>query len=525
MKLPDFTASRDLDRIAAADWGLDPFALVEAAGRACARVLRDARPELFVRPGLQALGLIGAGNNGADALVLLRALIFEGRLKSARTALVVTKADPPGVRTPRSEALKALRGLGVAVYAAHQDLAAAARALAGADLIIDGIAGTGLDAALRGTAADLVAAVQRACSRGADDDDRPPPLLVAVDLPSGLFGGWRPGLPVLRADLTLAIEPRKEVLYRPAARPLAGTILPVTGIFPPELLAAATGPELADLAGAAARLPRVAPEAYKYRRGVVEIRAGSVGATGAAQLAARGAQAGGAGLIRLVVDPEIQPLLAVGAGGIMVAVERGRFEPDAILLGPGWAWNAARAAVLAEAREKNAAGTGLVLDADAIRPAADFRFSGDCILTPHPGEFVDFLNRLRRGLGRQEVGKDEVAADPLPHLRAAAAACGAVVLLKGHVLHVAAPDGRTAVVDGMTAALASGGSGDVLAGLCAALLARGVRAAPRTDGFDCAVAAAALLVQAGREAAAAGGFVDPSAVADAAARIAGGIWL
>jgi len=523
VKLLGFAAAWDLDRIAAADWGLDPFALVEAAGRACARVLAEYKPDLFACPGLRAVGAIGSGNNGADALVLLRALIFEGLLSRARTVLIVTKVDAPDVRTPRSEALKALRKLGVVVHEAGQDPAATAQALAQADLIVDGIAGTGLDAALRGAAADLVASVQRA--RYADDAERPPPLLVSVDLPSGLFEGWRPGMPALCADATLAIEAQKEVLYRPAARALAGAILRVNGIFPPELPAAAAGPELADLAGAAARLGGVAPDAYKYQRGVVEIRAGAAESTGAALLAARGAQAGGAGLVRLVVDQEIQPLLAVGAGGVMVATDRGRLEPDAILLGPGWSWNAARALVLDEAREKNASGTGLVLDADAIRPAADFRFAGDCILTPHPGEFIDFLNRQRRAAGQKELDKEAVAADPFPHLQAAAAASGAVVLLKGHVLHIAAPDGRLAVVDGMTAVLAAGGSGDVLAGLCVALLARSVRTHADADGFDCAVCAAALLVQAGREAAASGGFVDPLDVAAAAAVVAGRLWL
>ena len=158
-------------------------------------------------------------------------------------------------------------------------------------------------------------------------------------------------------------------------------------------------------------------------------------------------------------------------------------------------------------------GVPLILDADAIYLAREQVFHGNAILTPHTGEFAAYTG----------LPQAEILADPAPVLRRFAAEKNAYILFKSHVLYIAAPDGRLGIIDGMSPVLAAGGSGDVLAGFCAAISARQGNAA--FDGYVCACAAAALLVEAARKPAISGRFIDPGELADAAASIAGKAWL
>jgi NAD(P)H-hydrate epimerase len=345
------------------------------------------------------------------------------------------------------------------------------------------------------------------------------PLVVSVDLPSGLSEQWEPGMPVVKADFTLAIEPQKYCLYTPAARPNAGKIVPVRGIFPKELTAAYKGAELLEWERACEKIIKIHPDAYKNERGTVEIRAGSPGATGAAVIAGRGAQAAGAGLIRLVVDDGIYPIVASRASsGIMVvpsgaagAAENNQTS-DAVLLGPGWGKAESRAREFERALALEKEGRPLILDADAIDLAKGVVFSGNAIMTPHPGEFSSFSG----------IDKEELLRRPASILLDHSRKCNAVIVFKGHVITIAAPDGRVGVVDGMLPGLASGGSGDLLAGLCAGIAAR----MARLGGFDayaCAAATAALLIASGGRLITR--FTDPLEIADKAADLAGEAWL
>jgi NAD(P)H-hydrate epimerase len=343
------------------------------------------------------------------------------------------------------------------------------------------------------------------------------PFILAVDLPSGASDDWEEDMPVIRADATAAVEPLKAMLYTPAIRPFAGILVPVGEIFPAPLLDSVEGPELLDWEQVHPRFGKIKKDAYKQKRGMVKIRGGSPGFPGAARIAARGAQAAGAGLVRLIVDDELYPILAARAGGIMVAPFSLKEDPswgDALLLGPGWGTGADRTALLQQAWDQEAAGVPLILDADAILPSRERVFHGRVILTPHPGECAALTG----------LPKEKILAHPLPILSRLAREKQAVFLFKSHVLFVAAPDGRVGVVDGMTPVLAAGGSGDLLAGICAALAARMVQAG-QFDGYICAVTAAALLAETGRQAQAAGEFTDPMELADRVARIAGAAWL
>jgi len=271
-------------------------------------------------------------------------------------------------------------------------------------------------------------------------------------------------------------------------------------------------------------VPPVPPEAHKYQRGVVEIRAGAVGTTGAAALAARGAQAAGAGLVRLVVDREIYPLLAVNADGVMVfpsdAAAAEDKTPDAALLGPGWGKGAERLAPLERALALEESGVPLVLDADALALVKDKTFHGLAALTPHLGEFAALT-----GLPETEVSE---ASSGLA--AGEAAKRGAVIVLKSHNTLVASPDGRLALVEGNLPGLASGGSGDLLAGFCAAIAGRWRALAargksPPLDLFAAATAASALLAEAGRSPRLRRRFSSPMEIADRAASLAGEAWL
>jgi NAD(P)H-hydrate epimerase len=507
MALVSAEQARALDAEAHAEWGLNAFALVEAAGRTCAAVFMR-----YIRrnnggsvPVPNIVVLTGSGNNAADALVMLRVLLLQGYANADKALVLIKKLPGTAEQGPLAESLLALQKLNVTVL---EWQAAPAALFVGADIIIDGIAGTGLQGPLCGSALELAEVVNKA------KENRP--LVVSIDVPSGNFDGWRPGMPILAADCTLAIEPRKICLYTPAARPFAGTILPVGGIFPPALVMRYAGAELNGWKNAASRIPPAPKTAHKYGRGVAEIRAGSPGSAGAAKLAALGAQAAGAGLVRLIVDPSLYPLTALSLFGIMAvpdgALEAGRFKPDAALLGPGWGRGADRMRLLESYLPLEAEGLPLILDADAIALAKDAVFHGNAVLTPHPGEFAAYT----------AIAKDELLADPVPYLRHAAAAKNVHILFKGHVLYAVSPDGRTGVIDGMNPVLAAGGTGDMLAGFCAGIAAR-QQAGQGFDGYTCMTAAAALLIKAAKGTA--GRFIDPSELAPLAASLAGRAWL
>jgi NAD(P)H-hydrate epimerase len=523
MKLISAETARTLDAEAFASWGLDPFALVEAAGRSCAKVFTGGFPAFFSgqRPPFITVAA-GSGNNAADAMVMLRALILEGSASVETSLVLINRLPAQDERNPRSEAFRALAAMGVPVQVWDRpsgDAGGPAAFPRRADIIIDGIAGTGLRGPLRDAALAMVQAVNTMRNTaGSGAGQRP--FVLAIDVPSGNSDSWEPGMPLLEADATLGIEPLKRALYKPAARRFAGTILPVGGIFPAALVNRFEGTEQLCWESARERIPPVKPDAHKYERGVAEIRAGSPGSAGAARIAARGAQAAGAGIVRLLVDEGIYPILAQAAGGAMIAANGSpaddprRFKPDAILLGPGWGTGPDREGLLEKALEREGEGTPLILDADAIALARRRVFCGNVILTPHPGEFAAFT-----GLSREHL-----LADPVPALRETARQIRGTILFKGHVLYIAAPDGRLGIMDGMIPALASGGSGDLLAGFCVALAARTARAGI-FDGYICAAAAAGLLIAAASAPENACRFFDPPDLADTAASLAGRAWL
>jgi ADP-dependent NAD(P)H-hydrate dehydratase / NAD(P)H-hydrate epimerase len=440
---------------------LPPGALMQRAAvglaTVCADLLADVRGGVY---GGRVLVLAGSGDNGGDALYAGARLARRGAHVDA-VLVAPEKAHRGGVEALRAAGGRVLRD---------------AKAALGPDLLLDGIVGIGGRPGLRGDAADLVAAVQ-------------PAATVAVDAPSGVDvdTGETPA-PHVRADVTVTFGTHKVGLLVDPAATAAGTVhLVDIGLALPDP-AVPPAVEALQEADAAALLPVPHPHAHKYSRGVVGVAAGSPEFTGAAVLATSGAVAGPAGMVRYD-GPETVAALVRSA------------HPE-VVVGPGrvqaWVVGSGGGGDVADAlRRVGDAGVPLVVDADALdhlpRPVGV-----PALLTPHAGELARLL----------DVPRGDVEAAPLRHARDAADRYDATVLLKGARTLVAEPGGRVRVNPTGTPWLATAGSGDVLAGLCGALLAAGL------DTVD-AGSLGAWLHGAAATLASAGGPVSASQVAAA----------
>jgi hydroxyethylthiazole kinase-like uncharacterized protein yjeF len=348
-----------------------------------------------------------------------------------------------------------------------------ARALASADLVVDGLLGIAATGAPRGAGARVLAALARGPR---------PRAVVACDLPSGLDPdtGAVAG-DVLAADLTVTFGAAKPGLLLPGAGPLVGRLevvdlglrrhLPAT----PALQRLRTGvvpDEPADLVG---RLwPWAWREADKYARGVVGVVAGEAQYPGAAVLACAAAVTAGAGMVRLVPPddaPDVARLVLAAVPEVVVQPLPGTGRVQAWVVGPGTSGED-------DPRVRHVLGTSdepAVVDAGALRElarahaAGTLRNPGRLLLTPHAGE----LATLCTDLGLDAPDRSGPVAERFAAARSVAAATGACVLLKGPDTLVVVPDGRAVVVPGGPPSLATAGAGDVLAGVAGTLLAAG----------------------------------------------------
>lgn len=443
--LPGAEAMAGLDRRATESGATTERTLIEAAGREVARRLQARWPEGPV------VGLLGSGHNGADALVALRTLVAWGR----EVRGVVCGSGPP---QPDVSA-----GWDVPLL----DAGDLDEALEGARVALDGILGTGVRGAPREPQARIIREVN---GRGLP--------VVAVDGPSGVdfTTGEVPGDCVC-ARLTVALGwPKLGLLLHPA-RQACGELVAVEIGFPP------SGPELGARAVTArwarSLLRRRSPTAHKGEAGYLALVAGQEGMAGASVLAARAAGRGGAGVVRVVGAPGNRTVVQTAAPDAVFtpwddadAVEETVAWSQAVALGPGLGRGSDRRAlveaVLGARGERPA-----LLDADALNvwegeagELAD-RLGVDDLVTPHPGEAARLL----------DTSPAEVVDDPPGHAREAAGRLGTTVLLKGAPSLVARPDGPLRVAAAAGPGVASGGSGDVLAGLAGAYMAAGLGAA------------------------------------------------
>ncbi len=466
---------RHVDRRAIRRFGLPEIALMENAGLRVFEVLQGLDDDLQAR---RILLLCGKGNNGGDTFVLARHLRNRG---IPFTALLFGRRDE--VRGGAATNLRALERMGVAPREIRgaSSWKAARKVLDSCDLVVDGILGTGLSRPAAGFLATVFADVNTARA-----------LVVAVDIPSGLYGdtGDVPG-PCIKADHTVTFVRPKIPHVFPPAEAMCGTLHVADIGIPNEAVAAEKADlDLLDAAELAPLLPRRRPDSHKGDYGHALVIAGSRGKGGAARLASLGALRAGCGLVTAAVPAGLQSgfvsrameVMTEGlpetADGTLAAsgLERllGLLEgKQAVAIGPGLTTHPETRRLIREVVLR--ARVPVILDADGVNAFAgsDELLSGrkrPLVLTPHPGEMGRLVGTSGAGVQARRV--------PLARDFARRHACHLV--LKGYRTLIASPLGRVHVNPTGNPGMATGGSGDVLTGLLAGLLAQGIEVAAAT---------------------------------------------
>ncbi len=453
-----------VDRRAAAQPGA---ALMDRAGEAVAQVAVRLLGDF--QPGRRVAVFCGPGNNGGDGFVAARMLAARGcdvqlGLLGERDALKGDAATAAATWTGPVATLEAVE-------------------LEGVDLVVDALFGAGLSRDLDGAALALVVRLNAWTKRTGG------PVL-AVDVPSGIDGasGRVRGVAVAATATVTFFRLKPGHILLPGRLACGALTLADIGIDPRLLAEVAPRAFLNAPALWVARWPVPAITGHKYLRGHAVVVSGPLAQTGAARLAARGALRAGAGLVTVLTPAAA---LAVHAGALTAVMTRVCDSADdlddiltdgrknAIVLGPGLGIGddtrdlvlGALASTSAEPEEDEPP-RGVVLDADALASFAKMpevlfaAIAGSrhaSVLTPHDGEFAKLFAAI--------------AGEGLPKLeraRQAAAASGAYVVLKGADTVVAAPDGRASIAASEAPWLATAGSGDVLSGMIASLLAQGM---------------------------------------------------
>ena len=451
---PLFTADemRAADAYAIDEAGVPSIDLMERASVGLARVAAAAAGPGPIRV------VVGKGNNGGDGLACARLLREEGRAVD-----VLAVGDLGETRGDARANLERLPG--------EPPEAFAPELLEGSGAIVDAMLGTGFEGSPREPVAGAIAAINAV---GAP--------VIACDVPSGVNAstGEVEGEAV-RAGATATFHAPKIGLHVAPGAFHAGRVETVAIGIPRGAPGAAEAGLISDRV--LDLVPARTREGSKFSSGTVVIAGGAAGYTGAPCMVALGAQRTGAGYVQLAVPESAQQAVALrlleavtrglpedGGMHVLAGVEEveGMAErAGAVVLGPGLG----RSEGAAEFARGVAAAIGrpLVIDADGLNAHVGELDSlrertGPTVLTPHAGELARLM----------EVESDEIAAHRLRYAREAAERSGCVVLLKGDDTIVAAPGGPVAVSPGATAALATAGTGDVLAGILGALLSKGM---------------------------------------------------
>jgi ADP-dependent NAD(P)H-hydrate dehydratase / NAD(P)H-hydrate epimerase len=520
--LPDAERMRAIDCWAIENRGVLSLELMERAGEGVVRTL-----ERLVPDGPVAV-VCGKGNNGGDGLVAARLLRDGGR-----EVTVLCVAPPEQFAGDALANLERLPGDPPLEFPRGRER------LGQASVVVDALLGTGFAGEPRGVVAEAIAAVQ---NTGAP--------VVSVDVPSGVDastgvvggGGMSRGVSgAVNAAATVTFHLAKPGLWIHPGKAHAGEV-EVLDIGIPR-----GAPADADV-GLIARsvlesLPRRGAGSTKFSSGHVLVAGGSRGLTGAPRMAAQGAMRAGAGYVTACVPESLQEILASGppelmtrglpdadgaltVAGVETVLEVARRD-GALVLGPGIG-RSEQTVAFAQALARQAE-IPLVLDADGLNAHAGGRERGDSrlgdgqrgdgqrgghledlagrsaatVLTPHVGELARLL----------DLDVEAIARERLAHARVAAERARAVVVLKGDDTLVADPSGRVAVSAGDSPALATAGTGDVLAGVIAALLSEGLPA------FMAASAGVFVHAQAGRLAARAVGALEGVVASDVIAQL------
>lgn len=475
MKVVTATEMRTLDRRTIEANGTPGDVLME---RAAAGVVEETMS--LVRGANLTLPFVlciaGKGNNGGDACAAARLLHERGvrvHLWLAGRAL-----DMKGDAAAHLQRMQAV-GVPFREMPEEAHWQRAQREPLIADIVVDGVLGTGTSGAPHGTAAAAIEYLRRASRKA---------LVLAVDLPSGLDAdtGATPGTAVL-ADVTVTLGLPKHGLLQQQALDFVGSLKVADIGIPSAYVDETPGvPELTliDAADIRGMLPRRPRRSHKGDYGRVLLLGGAAGYTGAMTLAATAALRGGAGLVHVMAPRSLAPAIAASVPGAMVRggaeTAAGELSSDvwadirrtlekfqAVLIGPGLS-RGGDALILVKQLLRECQ-CPLVLDADAItvlqgQPDAIGHANCPVVLTPHPGEFAQLF----------EQETQDVQADRPGMALAAAKLTGATLALKGAATVVAQRDRAPSVSVVGNPGMATGGSGDVLAGLVTALLGQGL---------------------------------------------------
>ena len=438
----------------AADHGVASLTLMENAGRSVAdEIAKRWSPR-------KTLVLCGPGNNGGDGYVVARYLKRAGwSVKVLHLGSLGELKGDAGQMAQRWDGPTAQLEPGAA---------------ADAELIVDGLFGAGLSRPIEGAARGLVESINRSVTP-----------VVAIDVPSGLHGDRACPLGNLcvEADLTVTFFRKKAAhVLMPGAVACGEVIISDIGI--PDEALAAIGPTMFENSPLRWSYPWPPPGGHKYARGHGVVVSGPAHATGAARLAARGALRSGAGLVSVASPVDAVPINAASLTAIMVKPFSGATglaellqdrRLNAVVIGPGCGVGKRTQELVAAVLASPAAA---VLDADALTSFASnpnelfLLMREPAVLTPHEGEF----ERLFPGLLARSTNKVDA-------VRNAARASRCTVVLKGPDTVIAAHDGRVLVNTHAAPTLATAGSGDVLAGMVAGLMAQ------RVNSFEAAAMA------------------------------------
>ena len=473
MRIVSAEQMRNIDRRTTTELGISSLILMENAAIAVAEAVTDHYPDAR-----RAAIFCGPGANGGDGLAVARHLDIRGVVP--RVILVGQRSRYRGDAATNLSICERM-ALHVMTVADDGALRQAVADAARCDVIVDAIFGTGLNRPPEGIYAAVIAAL--------GELQLP---IVAIDLPSGLNASSpQPFEPHLTADLTICLAlPKVCHIFDPAATAcgqiaIAGISIPDQAVDRENVALSLADPD--DVARVVALR---SPDTHKGSYGHVVIVGGSPGRSGAAILAARGAVRAGAGLVTVATDRDTAAIVSSASVESMthfISRSTDSIEPllrfiaerDAALIGPGLpddeeSYAFARAVVAATE-------VPLVIDASGLnafqgRATEVNPSSRPRVITPHPGE----LGRL---LGRSPA---EINDERIASAREAAGLCNCVVVLKGHRTLVAEPGGDVSVNPTGNPGMASGGMGDVLGGLIAALLGQGA------EPFDAARAAVYL---------------------------------
>ncbi len=466
--------------------GLSYAQMMRNAGFGLAEVITDV---LSDNGWDSVFGLVGPGNNGGDTLIALTHLVEEGF--HARAYIVKRKQD--------DELIIQFQNAGgdVTFADADPDFSVLEAGLQSADILLDGLLGTGIKLPLK---SDVATVLEQTLLILETMEEMP--FVVAVDCPSGVdCDSGDAAMECIPADLTVCMEAVKQGLLKLPAFELVGELTLVNIGLPDDLTSLHNlKSEVADHDLVAGLLPDRPLDSHKGTFGTALIAAGSQNYTGAALLAGTAAYRVGTGLVTLAIPEPLHSALAgqlPEATWVLLPHEAGFISekasdvllnhiqrPTAFLLGPGLGAHPSTAKFV----EKVISAVKLptVVDADGLRHLAQVKdwhkktFS-PTILTPHIGEMSALT-----GWSWEEIlqNKNEVALKY-------AKEWGCVVVLKGAFTVIASPEGEMTVIPVASPALARAGTGDVLAGLIVGLLAQGL------DAYSAAVAGAFIHAQAG----------------------------